>query len=60
MFKLFFSESNKNESIHVHKDPICGMKATDEITYAYKGKVYGFCSESCRGQFEKEPEKYNE
>ena len=59
MFKSFFSKSSEAKSISSFKDPICGMKTTDKITHEYKGKTYGFCSDHCRAEFEKEPEKYS-
>lgn len=43
------------------KDPVCGMTLTEETTAEtkqYKGKTYHFCEESCRQQFEEDPEKY--
>jgi YHS domain-containing protein len=41
-------------------DPVCGMSIKDGIgdTTTYKGKIYGFCSASCKEDFLKEPEKY--
>lgn len=41
-------------------DFICEMAVTPEFTDTchYKGKVYAFCSESCKEGFLEEPEKY--
>jgi YHS domain-containing protein/nitrogen regulatory protein PII len=43
------------------KDPVCGMNV-DEKTAAgtanHRGKIYYFCSQRCKAQFEKAPEKY--
>lgn len=43
------------------RDPVCGMEV-DERTAAgrseYQGQAYYFCSEACKQQFDKEPEKY--
>jgi Cu(I)/Ag(I) efflux system membrane fusion protein len=42
-------------------DPVCGMNLkAGEIAFqeTYKGKVFGFCSESCRRKFVADPEKY--
>jgi len=41
-------------------DFICDMAVTPEFTDTchYKGKVYAFCSESCKESFLEEPEKY--
>ena len=42
-------------------DPVCGM-ATDPATAKFKstsnGKEVGFCSETCKATFDKEPAKY--
>ena len=42
------------------KDPVCGMPSTAglEDTIHYQGKVIGFCSDSCRNKFLREPAKY--
>ncbi|MDZ7880766.1 MAG: DJ-1/PfpI family protein [Saprospiraceae bacterium] len=42
------------------KDVICGMplKASVADTAQYKGKVYGFCSKSCKEEFKKNPNSY--
>lgn len=41
-------------------DPVCNMEierdATD--TVHYQGKIYGFCSESCKESFQKNPQKW--
>ena len=58
MLRKFFGMSKKNSSKMRLKDPICSMEATDKVTFEYKGQVYFFCSDHCRGQFEKEPERY--
>lgn len=41
-------------------DFVCGMEVTPEFvdTCHYKGKVYAFCSESCKESFLEDPEKY--
>lgn len=41
-------------------DFICDMKVKPEFedTCHYKGKVYAFCSESCKETFQGNPEKY--
>lgn len=42
------------------KDPVCGM-AVDLTHTQYKstrdGKEYGFCSQSCKDTFDKQPQK---
>lgn len=42
------------------KDPVCGMDVKDdsELTFDYKGKHYGFCSEQCLHKFKTSPEEY--
>lgn len=45
------------------KDPVCGMKidpAKAKAKVEYKGKTYFFCSDECKGKFDKEPAKYAE
>ncbi len=50
----------RNMTFENKKDFICGMPITTEAadTAQYKGKVYGFCSESCKSRFLKNPNKY--
>ena len=43
------------------KDPVCGMSVKKEgakFTYDYKSATYYFCSEGCKTEFSKNPEKY--
>jgi len=50
--------SNSNNSI---KDPVCGTVVSKDIApamYRYKGKIFYFCSESCRDKFSKKPRRY--
>jgi Cu(I)/Ag(I) efflux system membrane fusion protein len=48
----------------VHKDPVCGMGVQDEASEAsgntseYRGNKYYFCSDACKGEFEKNPKYY--
>ncbi len=48
----------------VHKDLVCGMDVGEYAAEAagriseYRGKKYYFCSDLCKGQFEKDPEGY--
>ncbi|GCC10803.1 copper-transporting P-type ATPase [archaeon] len=47
--------------MEMKKDPVCGMEVNEskaENKFYYKGKMYFFCSPSCKNSFEKEPEKY--
>ncbi|TCK18002.1 Cu+-exporting ATPase [Thiogranum longum] len=41
-------------------DPVCGMTVTEETEHRYihEGKVYLFCSDSCRVKFTARPEMY--
>lgn len=42
-------------------DPVCGMVVEEDESYSctdYKGKRYCFCSESCKEEFEENPEDY--
>ncbi|WP_312823366.1 YHS domain-containing protein [Epilithonimonas sp.] len=50
----------KNVKVANAEDPICKMKTADYLkdTVSYKGKLYGFCSDHCKKEFEKNPEKY--
>jgi len=43
------------------KDPVCGMEVdTSKAKYksVYKGRVYYFCSERCKEEFEANPEYF--
>ncbi|KHO61672.1 hypothetical protein THYS13_21150 [Thermoanaerobacter sp. YS13] len=43
------------------KDPVCGMMVKEDEAIAkseYKGKAYYFCSNHCKMEFDKNPEKY--
>lgn len=41
------------------KDSVCGMEVKNtKISSSYKGVTYYFCSENCKKEFEKNPEKY--
>jgi YHS domain-containing protein len=42
------------------EDPVCHMKVKKggKITAKHKDVEYGFCSESCKESFVKNPEKY--
>ena len=42
-------------------DPVCGMEVEEEQAVArseYEGVTYYFCSESCKEEFDEDPEKY--
>ena len=42
------------------KDPVCGMMVDKDpdLSTAYKGETYYFCSRTDMDQFKKNPEKY--
>ncbi len=43
------------------KDLVCGMDVDEkkaESTSHYKGRLYAFCSASCKTTFEKDPERF--
>ena len=50
----------ENMKFDSKKDFICGMplKSSAADTSNYKGKVYGFCSKSCKNAFKKNPNSY--
>lgn len=54
------AENLKNVKVVNAEDPVCHMKTADylKFTATYKNKVYGFCSASCKDEFNKNPEKY--
>ncbi len=58
MLTSFFNKFKKIPSKKLLRDPVCGMRASDSITFTYKDKEYVFCSDHCRSQFEKDPESY--
>jgi len=48
-------------SIHMAKDPVCGMtvdEATAKYKSEYEGKTYYFCNERCLMAFEKAPARF--
>lgn len=45
------------------KDPVCGMQIEESKASAksnYEGRLYSFCSLTCRHKFEDNPRKYTE
>ena len=46
------------------KDPVCGMKLGEEVVQGlvyktpYQGKLYYFCSDECKREFDRNPERY--
>ena len=44
------------------RDPVCGMEVDVENAPAsteYNGQTYYFCSEECKEDFERNPERYS-
>jgi YHS domain-containing protein len=41
-------------------DPVCNMEINEKSEFKsnYGGKVYFFCSASCKQSFDKKPDKY--
>lgn len=42
-------------------DPVCKMEIEEDqaaATVEYEGQTYYFCSQGCKQQFEREPERY--
>jgi YHS domain-containing protein len=57
-FKNFGKPSNGNKPQKV-ADPVCGMKIEPGVfSTKYKGKIYYFCSDYCKQQFDIEPGQY--
>ncbi len=58
MFNLFSpAKTNPNQTKVV--DPVCNMKINQGSAVAeYQGKTYFFCSDSCKQQFDADPEQY--
>lgn len=52
--------TSQEHANHSHTDPVCGMSVDpgSDLTAAYKGKSYHFCSDNCRRSFAAEPIKY--
>jgi len=51
-------EADENRTV---ADPVCGMKLRVKDvrhTLEYHNDIYYFCSEICRNNFERDPEKY--
>jgi YHS domain-containing protein len=45
----------------MEKDPVCGMDVNPANAPAqsnYRGRTFYFCSQDCKEQFEREPQRY--
>ena len=42
----------------ISHDPVCGMAGKEGLKYEYKNDVFYFCSELCKKEFQKSPQKY--
>ena len=53
-------EGLKNVKVENTKDLVCRMPLSEGIgdTTYYNGKIYGFCSKSCKNKFVKSPMAY--
>lgn len=58
IFKSFFKKYPQEKSGVPSKDPVCGMKPTDNIAIEHNGLTYKFCSDHCKQQFEEDPNAY--
>jgi len=55
------TQTHVKEETTPQRDPVCGMTIdpkTAEAKYAYKGKMYYFCSKDDQQTFVKAPDKY--
>ncbi|MGK2964705.1 MAG: YHS domain-containing protein [Tepidiformaceae bacterium] len=46
---------------NTERDPVCGMDIDPENAAAqaqYQGKTYYFCAESCRNEFDANPQQF--
>lgn len=58
IFTKLFKRKSKQLSSPVSIDPVCSMKATDIITSEHNRRLYKFCSDHCKKQFESDPSAY--
>jgi YHS domain-containing protein len=50
--------SDANAAIEQKTCPVMGGEINKDVYIEYKGKKVYFCCPSCKGEFEKDPEKY--
>ena len=46
----------------IEVDPVCGREILDAekaLTAKYKGRTFRFCSEKCREEFKRDPDRYS-
>lgn len=54
-----FSKSNGSGKSKKIADPVCNMRIEPGVfTSEYNGKVYYFCSDYCKTQFDADPDQY--
>lgn len=41
-----------------HRDPVCGMRVNENISFEHNEQTHYFCSKSCKNSFSKDPEHY--
>ncbi len=41
-----------------HRDPVCGMRVNEDISFEHNGQTHYFCSKSCKNSFSKDPKHY--
>lgn len=57
----YYTNSDMRKEPPMAKDPVCGMEVDEmnpPFTAVYKGKTYYFCCNSCKRDFECNPEKF--
>ena len=54
------AQAKKGEKADKARDPVCGLTVdkNPELSAAYKGETYYFCTRADMEQFKKSPEKY--
>jgi Cu+-exporting ATPase len=59
---LAVMEVSPQERTALTRDPVCGMtvEPTTASHMEHNGSTYYFCSDGCRAEFEKRPDRYAE
>ena len=58
---LWLEDGQFKEMRTMATDPVCGMSVEQEkagANYEFGGRMYYFCANGCRAEFEQQPEKY--